>query len=78
MVANNAARLTLSKGFFEINGDMVQILLIIEVLFTLDSKVEICSVVPLPVLNPACSSEIIYTALGFSLFKMPISLTLLG
>ena len=28
------------KGFFEINGDMVQILLMLEVLFTQDSKVE--------------------------------------
>ena len=28
------------KGFFEINEDMVQILLILEVLFTQDSKVE--------------------------------------
>ena len=28
------------KGFFEINEDMVQILLMLEVLFTKDSKVE--------------------------------------
>ena len=28
------------KGFFEINDDMVQILLMLEVLFTQDSKVE--------------------------------------
>ena len=28
------------KGFFEINGGMVQILLMLEVLFTQDSKVE--------------------------------------
>ena len=28
------------KGFFEINEDMVQILLMLEVLFTQDSKVE--------------------------------------
>ena len=28
------------KGFFEINEDMVQILLMLEVLFTWDSKVE--------------------------------------
>ena len=28
------------KGFFEINEDMVQILLVLEVLFTQDSKVE--------------------------------------
>ena len=29
-----------AKGCFEINGDMVQILLMLEVLFTQDSKVE--------------------------------------
>ena len=29
-----------AKGFFEINEDMVQILLMLEVLFTQDSKVE--------------------------------------
>ena len=28
------------KGFFEINEDMVQILLMLEVLFTQDSKIE--------------------------------------
>ena len=34
-----------AKGFFEINVDMVRILLILEVLFTQDSKVEdlLCS-----------------------------------
>ena len=40
MVAHKAACHTLSKAFFEINEDMVQILLMLEVLFTLDSKVE--------------------------------------
>ena len=40
MVAHNAACQTLSKAFFEINEDMVQILLMLEVLFTQDSKVE--------------------------------------
>ena len=36
------------KGFFEIYEDMVQILLVLEVLFTQDSGVKICSVVLLP------------------------------
>ena len=40
MVAHRAACHTLSKAFFEINEDMVQILLMFEVLFTQDSKVE--------------------------------------
>ena len=40
MVAHKAACHTLSKAFFEINEVMVQILLMLEVLFTQDSKVE--------------------------------------
>ena len=40
MVAHKAACHTLSKTFFEINEDMVQILLVLEVLFTQDSEVE--------------------------------------
>ena len=39
LVAHKAACYTL-KGFFEINEDMVQILLVLEVLFTQDSEVE--------------------------------------
>ena len=40
MVAHKAACHTLSKAFFEINQDMVQILLVLEVLFTQDSEGE--------------------------------------
>ena len=40
MVAHKAACHTLPKAFFEINEDMVQILLVLEVLFTQDSAVE--------------------------------------
>ena len=40
MVANKAACHTLLKVFFEIDEDMVQILLVLEVLFTRDSEVE--------------------------------------
>ena len=40
MVAHKTACHTLSKAFFEIDEDMVQILLVLEVLFTQDSKVE--------------------------------------
>ena len=40
MVAHKAACHTLSKAFFEINKDMVHILLVLEVLFTQDSEVE--------------------------------------
>ena len=49
----------------------------LEVLFTQDSKVEdlFCGV--LPALNPACSSAIISSDWGLSLFKMTFSMTLL-
>ena len=40
MVAHKAACHTLSMAFLEINEDMVQILLMLEELFTQDSKVE--------------------------------------
>ena len=65
------------KGFFEINEDMVQIPLMLEVLFTQDSKVEdlFCGVL-LPVLNPAFSSAIISSAWGLSPFKMTFSMAL--
>ena len=39
-MAPKAACHTLSKAFFEVNEDMVQILLVLEVLLTQDSKVE--------------------------------------
>ena len=42
------------KGFFEINEDMVQILLMLEVLSHRILRLKICSVVLLPALNPAC------------------------
>ena len=40
LVAHKAACHTLSKAFFEIDEDMVQILLVLKVLFTQDSGVE--------------------------------------
>ena len=57
---------------------MVPILLMLKILFTQDSEVDICSVVLLLTLNPACSSAIISSAWGFSLFKTTFSMTLLG
>ena len=50
------------KGFFEINEDMVQILLMLEVLLHRVLRLKICSVVLLLALNPACSSAIISSA----------------
>ena len=65
------------KGFFKINEGMVQILLMLEVLFTHDSKVEdlICGASSGSV--PACSSAAISSAWGLSLFKMNFSMNLL-
>ena len=40
MLVQKTACHTLSKAFFEFNEDMVQILLVLEVLFTQDSEVE--------------------------------------
>ena len=67
------------KGFFEIDEDMVQILLMLEVLYFSYRilGLKICSVVLLPALNPACSSAIISSAWGLSLFKMIFKMTLL-
>ena len=62
MVAHKAACNTLIKGFFEINEDMEQILLMFEILFTQDSKVEdlFCGA-PFSS-QPAYSSAVISTA----------------
>ena len=65
------------KGFFEINEDMVEILLMLEILFTQDSKVEDLCCVASSGLNPNCSSAIISSAWGLSLFKMTFSMALL-
>ena len=54
---------------------MVQILLMLGVLVTHDSKVEDCSVMLLPALNQASSAAIISSASGLSLFKMTFNMT---
>ena len=77
MVVHKAACHTLSKAFFEIYEGMVQILLMSEVFSHRILKLEICSVVLLPAMNPACSLEIISSAWDLSLFKPAFSLTLL-
>ena len=65
------------EGFFEINEEKVQILLMLEVLSHTSLRLKICSMVLLPALNLACSSAIISSAWGLSLFKMTFSMTLL-
>ena len=63
------------KGFFEIDEDMVQILLVLEIFSHRILRLKICSVVLLPALNPACSSAIISSAWGLSLFKITFRIT---
>ena len=48
------------NGFFEIDEDMVQILLVLEVLFTQDSEVKDLICAASSGSNPACSSAIFF------------------
>ena len=66
------------KGFFEINEDMVQILLILEVLFTQDSKVEDLYYSASPGSEPSLFfCNYFFLVWGLSLFKKTFSMTLL-
>ena len=68
------------KGLLEVFEDMVEVSLMLEIFFTEDlynCRLKICSVVLLPALRPACSSATIFSACGFNLFRMIISMTLL-
>ena len=53
------------KGFFEINEDMVHILLMLEVLFTQDSKVEYLFCGASSGLEPSLFFSIFFFRLGF-------------
>ena len=53
------------KGFFEINEDMVQILLMLEVLFTQDSKVEDLFCAASSGSEPSLSFSNYFFSLGF-------------
>ena len=79
MVTHKAVCHTLSNLFlFEIYEDMVQILLMLTVFFTQDSEVENLFCGASPGSEPSCSSAIISSAWGFSLFNMTLSMALLG
>ena len=56
------------KGLLEVYEDMVEILLMLQVFLAEDP--EICSVVLFSALKPACSSAVISSACGWSLFRM--------
>ena len=61
------------EDLLEVYEDMVEVLLVLEIFLTEDSW--ICSVVLLPSLKPACSSAMIFSACGPSLFSMIFSMT---
>ena len=67
-----------AKGFLEVYEDMVEILLMLQVFLAEDPEIEylLCGVPSS--LKPACSSAIISSACGWSLFRMIFSMTLLG
>ena len=65
------------KGFFEIDEDMVQILLVLEVLFTQDSEVEDLFCGASSGSEPSLFFSNYFISLGLSLFKITFSMTLL-
>ena len=67
-----------TKGVLEGYEDMVEILLMLQVFLAEGAEIEYCSVVLLPALKPSCSSEMISSACGSSLFRMTFNMTLLG
>ena len=57
---------------------LIKVLLVLEIFLTKVFRLKTCSVVLLPALKPACSSGMISSACGFSLFSEIFSMTLLG
>ena len=52
----------LVEGLLEVYKDMVEVLLVLEIFLTEDSRLKVFSVVLLPALKPACSSAMIFFA----------------
>ena len=65
------------KGFFEINEDMVQILLVLQVLFTQDSEVEDLFCGASSGSEPSLFFSNYLFSLGFKPIKITFSMTLL-
>ena len=66
------------EGFLQFSEEKVQILLMLDVLFTQDSEVEILFHGAFSGSEaPACSSAIISLTWGLRLFKMTLSMTFL-
>ena len=76
MVAHKAACHTLSKAFLKSMKTWYRFCWCWRYFSHRILRLKICSVVLLPALNPACSSAIISSAWGLSLFKITFSMTL--
>ena len=77
MVAHKAACHTLSKAFLKSMKTWYRFCWCWRYFAHRILRLKVCSVVLLPALNPACSSAIISSAWGLSLFKTTFSMTLL-
>ena len=77
MVAHKAACHTLSKAFLKSMKTWYRFCWCWKYFSHRILRLKICSVVLLPALNPACSTAIISSTCGLSLFKITFSMTLL-
>ena len=66
------------KSFLEIDETMIDVLLVLYIFSHKIRNLKICSVVLLPARKPACSSAMMFSASGFSLFRITVNITLLG
>ena len=66
------------EGLLEVYADMVEVLLVLGYFSQRIFRLKICSVVLLPALKPACSSAMIFSTCGLSLFSLIFSMTLFG
>ena len=66
------------KGLLEVYEDMVEILLMLQVFLAEDPEIEYLFCGAPSALKPACSSAMISSACGWSLFRMIFNMTLLG
>ena len=78
MVAHKAACHTLSNAFLKSMKTWYKFCWCWRYFSHRILRLNICSVALLPAMNTACSSAIISSAWGLSLFKMTLSMTLLG
>ena len=75
MVAHKCACHTLSKAFLKSMKTWYRFCWCWRYFSHRILRLKICSVVLLPALNPACTSEIISSAWGLSIFKITFSMT---